>query len=117
MSVQQRAGAGGGQGGEDRQAEGSAELLPGGQESGGETGLVFVDAGVGRRGQIGEDLDGIRFLSVRRSALAVIEGLDDRRLATLDVSLGAGTGTAGAAVALVGFTALAIRRLTKMDVP
>jgi ABC-2 type transport system permease protein len=62
-------------------------------------------------------LDGIRFLSVRRFTLAVIEGLDDRRLATLDLSLGAGTGAAGAAIALVGFTALAIRKLTRMDVP
>lgn len=62
-------------------------------------------------------LDGIRFLSVRRFTLAVIAGLDDRRLATIDVSLGAGTGAAGAAIALVGFTALAIRRLTTMDVP
>jgi ABC-2 type transport system permease protein len=62
-------------------------------------------------------LDGIRFLSVRRFTLAVIEGLDDRRLATLDLSLGASTGAAGAAIALVGFTALAIRKLTRMDVP
>src|SRR6266542_5418720 len=40
-AVQQRAGAGGGEGGEDRQAEGGAELLPGVQESGGEPGLVL----------------------------------------------------------------------------
>jgi ABC-2 type transport system permease protein len=62
-------------------------------------------------------LDGIRFLSVRRFTLAVIEGLDHGRLATLDLSLGARTGAIGAAIAVVGFTALAIRRLTRMDVP
>jgi ABC-2 type transport system permease protein len=62
-------------------------------------------------------LDGIRFLSVRRFTLAVIEGLDDGRLATLDLSLGARTGAVGAAIVVVGFTALAIRWLTRMDVP
>jgi ABC-2 type transport system permease protein len=62
-------------------------------------------------------LDGIRFLSVRRFTLAVIEGLDNRRLATLDLSLSVRTGAIGAAIAVVGFTALAIRRLTRMDVP
>jgi ABC-2 type transport system permease protein len=62
-------------------------------------------------------LDGIRYLSVRRFTLAVIEGLDHGRLATLDVSLGAGTGAVGAAIAVVGFTALAIRKLRRMDVP
>ena len=62
-------------------------------------------------------LDGIRFLSVRRFTLAVIEGLDNQRLATLDLSLSVRTGAIGAAIAVVGFTALAIRRLTRMDVP
>jgi ABC-2 type transport system permease protein len=62
-------------------------------------------------------LDGIRYLSVRRFTLAVIEGLDHGRLATLDVSPGAGTGAVGAAIAVVGFTALAIRKLRRMDVP
>jgi ABC-2 type transport system permease protein len=62
-------------------------------------------------------LDGIRFLSVRRYTLAVIAGLDDRRLASIDISLSAAAGFAGAALAVVVFTALAIRRLTTMDVP
>ena len=62
-------------------------------------------------------LDGIRFLSVRRFTLAVIEGLDQGRLATLDLSLATRTGAIGAGIAVVGFTTLAIRRLTRMDVP
>lgn len=62
-------------------------------------------------------LDGIRFLSVRRYTLAVIEGLDHGRLATIDISLSARAGAVGAAIAVVGFTALAIRRLIRMDVP
>ena len=62
-------------------------------------------------------LDGIRFLSVRRFTLAVIEGLDDERLRSLDLSLGAGAGAVGVAVVIAGFTALAVRKLASMDVP
>ena len=63
-------------------------------------------------------LDGIRFLSVRRYTLA----LDRRRstasgCARLDLSLGAGAGLAGAAIVIVGFSALAVRKLGRMDVP
>jgi ABC-2 type transport system permease protein len=62
-------------------------------------------------------LDGIRFLSVRRYTLALVHGLDAGRLATVDISLAASTAVIGTAVILVGFTALAIRKLTRMDVP
>ena len=62
-------------------------------------------------------LDGIRFLSVRRFTLAAIEGLDQERLRTLDLSLGGGVGLAGTAIVIVVFTALAVRKLTRMDVP
>jgi ABC-2 type transport system permease protein len=62
-------------------------------------------------------LDGIRFLSVRRFTLAIVNGLDERRLSDLDLSLGAGTAAVGAAIALVGFTALTTRKLRRMDVP
>jgi ABC-2 type transport system permease protein len=62
-------------------------------------------------------LDGIRFLSVRRYTLALVHGLDSGRLATVDISLAASTAVIGTAVILVGFTALAIRKLTRMDVP
>ena len=41
-------------------------------------------------------LDGIRFLSVRGYTLALISGLDDERLRTIDLSLGAGTGAIAA---------------------
>jgi hypothetical protein len=53
--MEQRTCAGGGQGRENRKAEGGAKLLPGVQEPGGETGLVLLDAGVGCGGQTGED--------------------------------------------------------------
>ena len=62
-------------------------------------------------------LDGIRFLSIRRYTLALIHGLDGERLRTLDLSLGAGAGAVGAAIVIVGFSALAVRKLTRIDVP
>jgi ABC-2 type transport system permease protein len=62
-------------------------------------------------------LDGIRFLSVRRFTLALVHGLDDARLATVDISLGSGTAAIGTALVLVGFTVLAVRKLTRMSVP
>jgi ABC-2 type transport system permease protein len=62
-------------------------------------------------------LDGIRFLSVRRFTLATIHGLDEVRLATVDINLGATAGWIGVAVVLVGFSALMTRKLSRMDVP
>ena len=62
-------------------------------------------------------LDGIRFLSVRRYTLALVHALDDSRLASVDISLGVLTAAVGMTVVLVVFTALAVRKLTQMDVP
>jgi ABC-2 type transport system permease protein len=62
-------------------------------------------------------LDGVRYLSVRRFTLAVIQGLDDERLRGLDHSLGGLAGGTLAAVAVVAFGLLAVRRLTRLDVP
>jgi ABC-2 type transport system permease protein len=62
-------------------------------------------------------LDGIRFLSIRRYTLAFISGLDGERLRTIDLSLGAGAGAAGAAIVIVVFSALAVSKLARMDVP
>ena len=62
-------------------------------------------------------LDGIRFLSIRRYTLAVIHGLDDARLATVDNPLSARAGIVAAAIVVVGFTALTVRKLVRMDVP
>lgn len=62
-------------------------------------------------------LDGIQFLSIRRYALALIAGLDDERLRSLDLSLGAGAGAVGAGIVIVGFFALAVRKLVRIDVP
>ncbi len=62
-------------------------------------------------------LDGIRFLSVRQFTLALIAGLDSERLDTLELSLGASAGAIGAAVAIVVFSALTVRKLARIDVP
>ncbi|HEX7312113.1 MAG TPA: ABC transporter permease [Gaiellaceae bacterium] len=62
-------------------------------------------------------LDGIRFLSVRRYTLALIHGLDDGRLTSVDISLSPLTAVVGTTVVLVLFTALAVRKLVRMDVP
>ena len=62
-------------------------------------------------------LDGIRFLSIRRYTLAAISGMDGDRLRTIDLSLGAGSGAVGAAIVIVVFSALAVSKLARMDVP
>jgi ABC-2 type transport system permease protein len=62
-------------------------------------------------------LDGIRFLSIRQFTLALIGGLDGERLDTLDLELGAGAGAIGAAVVIVVFSVVAVRRLRHVDVP
>jgi len=62
-------------------------------------------------------LDGVRYLSVRRFALALVAGLDSDRLATADITLGVGAASVGVALVLAGFTALAVRKLRRMDVP
>jgi ABC-2 type transport system permease protein len=62
-------------------------------------------------------LDGVRFLSIRRYTLGVIHGLDDARLATIDNPLSPGVAFVASAIVVVGFTALAVRKLVRMDVP
>lgn len=62
-------------------------------------------------------LDGIRFLSIRRYTLAVIHGLDATRLATIDNPLSAGAALVAAIAVIAGFTALAVRKLVRMDIP
>ena len=62
-------------------------------------------------------LDGIRFLSVRRFTLALVHGLDHVRLATVDISLSARPAAVGTAIVLVGFTALAMRKLSGWTSP
>jgi ABC-2 type transport system permease protein len=62
-------------------------------------------------------LDGIRFLSVRRYSVALVHGLDADRLATVDITLGTGAASAGIVLVIAAFTALAVRRLSRMDVP
>jgi ABC-2 type transport system permease protein len=62
-------------------------------------------------------LDGIRLLSIRRYTLSLIHALDGARLATLDNPLSAAGALVGTAVVLAAFTALTVRKLTRMDVP
>jgi ABC-2 type transport system permease protein len=62
-------------------------------------------------------LDGIRFLSIRRFTLAFVHGLDESRLATADTSLGTAPAVVGTAIVLVAFSVLAVRKLTRMDIP
>jgi ABC-2 type transport system permease protein len=62
-------------------------------------------------------LDGVRFLSVRQFTLALISGLDRERLETRDLTLGAGAAAIGAAVVIVAFSALTVRKLNRLDVP
>lgn len=62
-------------------------------------------------------LDGIRFLSIRQFTLALVGGLDSERLDTLDLSLGTSAGAIGAAIVIVAFSALTVRKLARIDVP
>lgn len=62
-------------------------------------------------------LDGVRFLSIRRYTLGLIHGLDAARLATLDNPLSTGGALLGTAIVVVAFTALAVRKLVRMDIP
>ena len=62
-------------------------------------------------------LDGIRFLSIRQFTLALVGGLDGRRLDTLDLSLGARAGAIGAAIVIVAFSLATVRKLRRIDVP
>jgi len=62
-------------------------------------------------------LDGIRFLSIRRYALGIVAALDDERLRSVDNLLGPGAALVGAGVVVTVFTALAVRKLVRIDVP
>ena len=61
-------------------------------------------------------ISGVRILSIRYYALALMHGLDDRRFATLQ-HLGLGAALVVCGLITTGFTWLAIRRLRSMDVP
>jgi len=62
-------------------------------------------------------LDGIRYLSVRRFALGVIEGIDGTRLTTLERPPGVLPSALLAGGVVVVFALLAVRRLRRLDVP
>ena len=61
-------------------------------------------------------VSGVRFLSIRHHAIALMHGLDPRRFASGDhLSLGAAITVS--LVLFAGFTWLTVRRLRRMDVP
>jgi ABC-2 type transport system permease protein len=61
-------------------------------------------------------VSGVRLLSIRHYAIALMHGIDPRRFAT-GTHLGLGVTIAIAVVVFGGFLLLAIRRLRRMDVP
>lgn len=68
-------------------------------------------------GLFGTFVTGLRYLSVRQYALGVAKAVDASRLASTEHVLGGSTAIVGTLVVAVGFTALAVRRLRRMDVP
>jgi ABC-type transport system involved in multi-copper enzyme maturation permease subunit len=86
-------------------------------------GLVSTQAiGVGLlyivlwEGFFSQFVSGVRLLSIRFCALALMHAMDPRRFADLD-HLGAGAASVIAALVIGGFLALTVRRLRRMDVP
>jgi ABC-2 type transport system permease protein len=76
-------------------------------------GLVYVMLW---EGFFSQWVTGIRFLSIRHYAIALMHGLDARRFAAVEnLSFPVAVGTA--VVVFCGFLWLAIRRLRRMDVP
>ena len=59
---------------------------------------------------------GVRLLSIRHYAIALMHGLDERRFATGD-HLALGVAIATSAIVFGGFLLLSVRRLRRMDVP
>jgi ABC-2 type transport system permease protein len=61
-------------------------------------------------------VSGVRLLSIRHYAIAVMHGLDPRRFAVYD-HLGLTAAVTVSVLVFIGFVLLAIRRLRRMDVP
>jgi ABC-type transport system involved in multi-copper enzyme maturation permease subunit len=61
-------------------------------------------------------VSGVRLLSIRHHAIALMHGLDERRFAAGD-HLSLGVAAVTSAVVFAGFVLLATRRLRRMDVP
>ena len=61
-------------------------------------------------------VSGVRLLSIRHSAIALMHGLDERRFAS-GTHLSLAAASVVAAVVIAGFLWLSVRRLRRMDVP
>jgi ABC-2 type transport system permease protein len=61
-------------------------------------------------------VSGVRLLSIRHYAIALMHGIDERRFAVTE-HLSLGVAIATAAIVFFGFLLLSVRRLRRMDVP
>ena len=76
-------------------------------------GLLYI---VLREGFFSGYVSGVRLLSIRHHAIALMHGLDERRFASVH-HLDFGVAVAATALVIVGFLLLSVRRLRRMDVP
>ena len=69
-------------------------------------------------GLFGTFVDGLKYLSIRQYALSIIREIDpDRFVGSSQTVIGVTTAGIAGSIILVGFIALSIRRLQRMDVP
>jgi ABC-2 type transport system permease protein len=76
-------------------------------------GLLYI---VLWEGFLSQYVTGVRLLSIRHYAIALMHGLDERRFATMEL-LGTTVAVAISMAVFAAFTGLAVRRLRRMDVP
>ena len=69
-------------------------------------------------GLFGTFVDGLKYLSVRQYSLSIIRQLDPTRFdGSSQTVIGIEAAAVGAAIALVAFTFLTVRRLRTMEIP
>ena len=69
-------------------------------------------------GLFGTFVNGVKYLSIRQYTLGIAKAVDASRFSGFDQHvLGSGAAITGSVVVFCAFTALAVRRLRRMDVP
>ena len=68
-------------------------------------------------GLVSSFVNGVRYLSIKQYVIGIIHGIDGSRFADSTTLLSAPVAAALAVAAFVGFTALTVRQLRRMDVP